>query len=74
MHQKPPAENKNGHRMSLGFEKVEKQALQPNIHRSTTAPLNPETPLQGALSGTNDQGQPCEHWVQRYAWDNKFNL
>ena len=26
MHQKPPAENKNGHRMSLGFEKVEKQA------------------------------------------------
>ena len=21
MHQKPPAENKNGHRMSLGFEK-----------------------------------------------------
>ena len=26
MHQRPPAENKNGHRMSLGFEKVEKQA------------------------------------------------
>ena len=51
---------------------LKNRLYKPDLHRSTTAPLNPETPLQGALSGTNGQGQPCEHWVQRYAWNNEF--
>ena len=36
-----------------------------------STPLNLETPLQGALSRTNDQRKFATrsmHWVQRYVW------